>query len=136
MGSWLITLPCVAPSLNRALGAHWAARSRLQRDWFWVLRAAATHVPKAEGFRTVTITRYGHGRLDMDNLAGAHKFVVDLLRAPRVETLRAGRTRRRIGLGLIVDDSPDHVRVVYQQAPVPRSEPVRTEILIEDGGAP
>lgn len=64
---------------------------------------------------TVTITRYGARELDVDNLVGGSKGLVDCLRA----------------LSLLVDDSPEWATLLYRQhAPTPTRER-RTEIHIQ-----
>lgn len=142
LGRWEGIIPDVVPSDNAQRRWHWSKLKREQRDWFWQLRAALHHVPKAEGFRRVTITRFAHGLFDVgDNLGGAHKSLVrDLLRPMKHESgvIKSGAkkgqlfTKEHLGLGLIIGDGPKQAEFVYAQALIPRKSHPYTTILIEE----
>ncbi len=76
-----IEIPEVAPSLNKLIRLHWAARRKLQQKWAWMViskRPAITMAPKKA---KVIINRQSPHLLDTDNLYGASKIIVDALKA-------------------------------------------------------
>ena len=70
----------------------------------------------------VTFTRLGPRLLDADNLAGAFKPILDILRPVSVSNPN--------GLGLILDDDAAHLDVTYQQAVAGKGRSM-TRIVIE-----
>jgi hypothetical protein len=118
MTSWTLTIPSVTPSLNETRRMHWAARKRADQVLGWEVVSALNRVPpipKATGKRRMTICRHGRKALDQDNLAGGCKGLIDFIK------LR----------GLLVDDSPTHVELVFTQQ-VTRTGPIGTTIVLED----
>ena len=102
--SILIQVPEVAPSLNRLIRMHWAARRRLLKKWEWsvyveVYRVAGPLAMRFQGKFRVHIMRRSRHMLDQDNLAGSAKLVLDSLVAVRV----------------IPDDSPEHIELICEQ---------------------
>ena len=100
--SWAIRVPMPTPSLNQIQGKHWRVIHRMTQNMQTAVMVACANgpaIPKATGKRKVLITRHGKGILDADNLAGGAKSLIDALK------LR----------GLLLDDDPAHVEVVYRQ---------------------
>lgn len=98
-----IQVPEVAPSLNRLMRMHWAARRKLLKKWevaVWAeLYRIGAHRFHYSGRVTVHIMRRSHHMLDADNLHGAAKLILDSLKTARV----------------IEDDSPEHIDLVCEQ---------------------
>lgn len=97
-----LDIPEVAPSTNRLMRMHWAARNRLIKKWQWlvwleVFRLGFPSLPP--GKLAVRITRYSRHVLDADNLAGTAKVVLDAMKAA----------------ALIADDSPAHIDLTCEQ---------------------
>jgi hypothetical protein len=111
-----LTIPRLAPSLNRALRMHWSARKREQAAWdALVLQALSGSRPKMERAR-VEITRfYAKHALDKDGAYGAQKPVIDAL----------------VHAGIIPDDSPEHIELTVLQVKVATVKEERTEIRLE-----
>lgn len=114
---WVIRFPDPTPSENEIRGWHWRHVREMKVETAWKFKAALNRIPvipKADGFRKVTICRFGPGVLDSDNLAGGAKALVDAIK----------------GEGLIMDDSPFHCRLEFIQK-VSRKDS-HTEIVIEE----
>jgi hypothetical protein len=112
-----LTIPKASPSLNATTRAHWSKYYRLKRLWeklIWVAKheAEVYDDPMFKHFR-ITITRLGKRLLDVDNLVGATKPLIDSLKALR----------------LIVDDSPDRMALTVCQV---KSDDERTVIQIDE----
>lgn len=139
---WEGIIADAVPSDNAQRRWHFAHAKREQEAWFWKLRAALHHVPKATGFRRVTITRFAHGLFDVgDNLGGAHKSLVrDLLRPMKRESgiYKSGKrkgepwARESIGLGLIIGDGPKEAEFVYMQVRISRKLSPYTIVTIQE----
>jgi len=99
-----IIIPRIVPTLNRLLRMHWSARRSIQREWndaLWVERLQRQKLaiwPLSKAW--VHVYRQGPKKLDIDNLHGAAKIVVDALKHAQI----------------IQDDSPDHIELVVSQA--------------------
>lgn len=119
--SFAIERPVVslnARSTNRGSRATIKAYQIDRTAWAWHLRAQrlAQGISIAHGFRRVTLTRiYGKGQraLDVDNLVGGLKLVVDAMvregllagDSPRLATIHYGQSKgplQGIGVGLQV----------------------------------
>jgi hypothetical protein len=101
--SIILTIPKASPSLNSTTRAHWRKyydQKKLWRQLVWVAKIEAKIYgePMLEHFR-ITITRYAGRLLDIDNLVGGVKPLVDSLK----------------DLCLIVDDSPDRMALTVCQ---------------------
>ena len=107
-----VRLP-LTPSLNQVRKMHWATYARLRDQYALLLRYHAHQRLDGTEFRNVTIDRYGSRALDHDNLVGGAKPLLDALKK----------------VGLIVDDSPAHVRVHYNQHKAARRE-CRTVVTV------
>lgn len=98
-----LTIPMATPSLNVVTGRHWRHYWRQRKLWrqlVWVAKAqAGIHGDPLFQRASVRIVRYGANLLDEDNLRGGMKPVIDAIKA----------------LGLIVDDSPQHITLVTEQ---------------------
>ena len=96
-----IELPERTPSLNQWQRWHWAKRSRYKSKLAREVakRACGSKIDTAPVY--ITITRHSSRQLDVDNLIGGCKALVDALTTN----------------GFIVDDSPEWVVIEYRQAP-------------------
>lgn len=99
-----IEIPMPTPSLNVYKRMHYHAQKRLRDQYTTILRLHTTAITrcKPHQMRRVTICRYGARLLDIDNLIGGCKPLVDALQ-------RAG---------LLWDDSPRYVSIKYEQTKV------------------
>lgn len=107
------TVPC-PPSINRTAGRSWWVLKKWRDRVLYALRLQCSRhktlpVLTTPVKRHVRLTRFipiGGRRFDEDNLASAMKVVVDGLKRTR------GKAQ---GIGLIWDDSEDHVEVKRTQ---------------------
>jgi hypothetical protein len=111
-----LTVARASPSLNEINGRHWSHYRQEKRAWLdliWVakLEAGIHGMPMFER-AAVRIERFGRRSLDVDNLTGGCKMLIDSLRA----------------LGLIADDSPEHIHLTVTQH---TSRTPRTVIQVE-----
>jgi len=90
--------------LNKWQRMHWAARSRYTIRWEWLVLNAIKRKPtKPLDVAWVHVERGSYGiPPDPDGLVGGLKPLLDILTLPRAS--------KKHGLGLIVDDSPDHLK--------------------------
>ncbi len=139
---WLMALP-LSPSLNLTMRLHHFELSKLKKAWWWQIQSEANRlrIPRAKWKRNLTVTRFSKGTLDYDDFVGGCKnVIIDLLRPPKIQTgvyrngSRKGQPWRKewLGTGLIMDDSPTWLTVTYLQAPCPKGQEPRTEVLIEE----
>lgn len=100
----VVEIPMPTPSLNVYKRMHYHAQRRLRDQYTTLLRAHTTRLNRAKPheFRRVTICRHGARLLDIDNLIGGAKPLVDALR-------RAG---------LLWNDSPEYCAIKYEQVKV------------------
>ncbi|MBA0084676.1 MAG: hypothetical protein HRJ53_06755 [Acidobacteria bacterium Pan2503] len=94
----------MAPSLNRLMRLHWAARRKLLRKWEWAIHCETFRREKPVAILTadkltVRITRRSRHMLDHDNLYGSAKIILDAMKH----------------IGLIADDSPEHIELHCEQ---------------------
>jgi hypothetical protein len=75
-----IEIPEVAPSLNKLIRLHWAARRKLQQRWSWLILSKRPSIVTAPKKAKVVINRQSPKFLDTDNLYGASKMIVDALK--------------------------------------------------------
>ena len=116
--SWIIKIPVVTPSLNEVRRQHWAQVARRKAEMGWVLLGAISKgpaIPRASGARKLIIERHGKRDLDLDNLAGGAKSLIDCIKER----------------GLIVDDAPVSCELIFRQVLV-GSETPHTIIYLED----
>ena len=73
-------------------------------------------VPKATGKRRLTIQRHGKRRLDVDNLIGGAKGMIDELRR----------------LGVLLDDHDDAIELLAKNVPLVKGLEPHTILVIED----
>lgn len=114
-----LTIPELTPSLNKTQRQHWTILARNRKRWSMLVLVAKSEaeiwkLPLIRRAR-VTIERHGGKQLDEDNLAGGAKAAVDALKSN----------------GLIVDDSPDHVQLRYEQYPGGKGKEKKTVVRIE-----
>jgi hypothetical protein len=140
--TWSLTIPKVPPSGNVIKRMAWPVYGRLLHEWFWLIRAAPgfMDIPPADCRRRLTLTRFGRGTLDRDNLYASMKPVIDVLRPPKHEEgyyktgKKAGQhwTRRRIGHGLILEDDAAHLDLIVEQRPLNKGENPHLVVMLED----
>lgn len=111
-------LPEATPSLNTFMRLHWTKRRRVKDGW---ARLVLAHMPRgigveAAGKRRLTVERHGKRAIDLDNLAGGLKPVIDTLRAFR----------------LLVDDDPASMELTVRNVRLARGEKPHTVIVLED----
>lgn len=110
------------PSLNQLLRLHWAARAKLKKQCalMWQIHAGALPKPYTTGpwprKQTLTIIRVGGKAMDVDNLHGAVKPLVDAIK----------------DRGWLVDDSPTWCELDVRQRPRFRGECAGYVVQIED----
>ncbi len=118
--SWRISIPMAIPSGNtfkRAMyGRNRKYYSNIRRDFGSFVKVGGRDIPKANGPRSVTITRIypRHGKLyDVDNLHWGCKPLVDEL----------------VAWGILVGDAPHQVHVEYKQE---RGESIETVVEVRE----
>jgi hypothetical protein len=104
------------PTLNQTKRMNiWALKS-LKRKWQkhikaeLIYRKYTFHEPMQKA--KITIKRYSTKSPDYDNMVGGGKEFIDLFTTPKLEA--NGHVRNKYGLGIVVDDSPAHLKVVYE----------------------
>ena len=92
----------VTPSLNTFMRQHW--RDQRKQTWIWLeyLTVFAREWDQDSIYKKVKITRRSTKLLDVDNLAGGCKCLIDALRKH----------------GLIADDDPASVEITFAQEKV------------------
>lgn len=105
-----------SPSLNQLLGMHWAVRLKSERKWFHaIIATAGFKKPPETRFIILTLTSYRVKLLDVDNLIGGMKKLLDAI-------VRAGYMK---------DDSPEHCTVNYHQELCKKGQE-RVHVQIQD----
>ena len=104
------------PTLNQTKRMNiWALKS-LKKKWQKWIKAELFnrdyHFPEPLQKAKITIKRYSTKSPDYDNMVGGGKEFIDLFTTPKLEA--NGHVRNKYGLGIVVDDSPDHLKVVYE----------------------
>ena len=121
------TLPLLLPSLNVSLRQHWGERERFQKSLNLEVLAAIggpRYLPRPPFERArITVVRVSTGQLDPDNLAGSFKALGDVLKA------QSGRNP--LGLGIIVEDTPNRIELVVTQTRAVAGNP-QTLVRIEE----
>ena len=107
-----LTIPFAVHSQNREHGRHWATKHRNGADYQLAIRAELNRqglfngaLPKP-GRAKVCILRYGPRTLDVGNLIGGCKGLIDAM----------------VREGLLRDDSPKWATFVYGQRKAPTSQ--------------
>ncbi len=101
-----IQIPALPKTPNALLGAHWRVRSNHAKRWKQVIGMFAVKAglpPEPLKKSIIYCTRLSSHRLDLDNLAGSFKCLIDALTFNRV----------------IEDDTPDHVVIYYRHEIAP-----------------
>jgi len=113
-----IVLPDASPSLNTFLRAHWAVRKRIKKHWGALVLASLPRGPgvEATGKRRLTVERHGKRAIDVDNLAGGLKPIIDTLRAFR----------------LLVDDNPLMMELLVSNVKLAKGEQPHTVLVLDD----
>lgn len=111
-------IPEATPSLNKYAFSHWRVQYRDKQRWEMLLLVASREVgaTKATGKRCVKIERHGRRMLDVDNLYGGVKPVLDGMRK----------------LHLILDDDHTMLELRCENVPLLKGEKPYTCIIVED----
>jgi hypothetical protein len=120
-----LEIPRETPSNNVIKGMHFKDYKALRKRWqYEVLITLGLRRPKVPvKIAGIVVNRYSAGQLDWDNAYGGLKPLLDCLVMPS--------QRNPSGLGLIVDDNPEHMPVPpYLQQFPSQAEAGKTEILI------
>jgi hypothetical protein len=114
------------PLLNRTMDQHWSKRLRRNRATAWEVKVALGALRLAEPLQRarVTIERRSISVPDYDGMVGGLKSVIDsLLPVSRLHPC---------GLGLVVDDGPQHMLLVALSVRVKTSAEQGTWVTIEE----
>jgi hypothetical protein len=95
---------------------HWAARSKLSKQFETAIRLLARDIPRATGKRCLTIERHSRGMLDKDGAYGGCKPLIDAVKR----------------CGLIIDDNPKHCDLEVVQVKLAKGEQPHTVIILAD----
>lgn len=111
-----IDLPFATPTLNVTLRQHWRDRAKAARAMAWHVRVALDRQPRPAAplqHALVSIERYSRRLPDYDGMVGGAKALIDILLHPGEPRLVKGKMvlLHPLGLGLIADDSPAHMRL-------------------------
>jgi hypothetical protein len=127
MRSLSFTLPFSTESLNKRDRKHWAVKrsdkTRLANEVMVGIGGPRyfPHPPFARA--RITVERCSAGRLDPDNLAASCKGLLDVLCVPT--------PTHPNGLGIIDDDTSDHIELILRQSPAPRGAG-STSVTVEE----
>lgn len=126
----IITIPERSILLNQLLKMHWREKVRHRNAIAWQMRAALP--PAIKGRPPINtfdlhVMRFGYHRArqlpDLDGLKGGLKYYID--------TLCEQRVNNPYGLGVVVDDGPDHMLSFTAEArAVQKDEPQFTRFII------
>lgn len=118
-------LPKPFKLLNETMNMHWSTRHRYKQFLARQIAASIDMPALMQPMQRarVTITRYSLGNPDWDNVVGGSKHLVDCL-IVRSKT-------HPTGLGIIVDDDPEHLVRDIQSEVVLMAKEQRTEVKIE-----
>lgn len=112
---WEMTFEYQFESLNKMMRTHWAVRKKRQEELMAAVDYSAPRpLPKFKGKTRLTIIRQWGKRgraFDPDNLVASCKMLIDCLKEPK--------GRSKYGLGIIPDDSPDHLELLVKQEKSP-----------------
>jgi len=111
-----IVLPEASPSLNTFMRAHWTKQRRIKAMWSKLVLAHLPRGGQATGKRRLTVERHGKRAIDLDNLAGGLKPIIDCLRAFK----------------LLVDDNPMMMELVVRNEKLARGQAPHTVLVLED----
>lgn len=114
---YTLKIPEATPSLNRYSFAHWRKQHGDKKRWLkHIIEASLWRVPIAMQKRRVTIERVSHRELDVDNLYGGLKPVIDGLKKAK----------------LIIDDNSRSIELIAKQSKLPSGGTPHTIITLED----
>lgn len=115
---WTIRIDKASPSQNEFAFANWRVAHRSKSEWAILIRCGKGYldVPKAIGKRHLTIVRHGERPLDVPNLIGGAKGIIDNL----------------VQFGLLVDDRPELLDITARNHPLSKGEKPYTELILED----
>ena len=141
-GQWTMVIQAVPPSVNILRTYHWATYRKHMENWYYLIRGAQgfLDISRPLGKRYITIIRFGKRALDRDNVYGAMKPVIDVLKPEKHESgvwksgPHKGKAwdRSRIGHGLILEDDEDHLDLKVLNGKLERGKKPYTTITISD----
>lgn len=103
------------PSQNEFVGRHWRKKNGDRLNWqIYLLSAISRRYDPPNELRQVKIVSYRNRILDVGNLIGGAKGLVDAI----------------VNVGLLYDDRPEWAKIEYEQIKTPRVDE-RTEITIQ-----
>ncbi|BDU76268.1 hypothetical protein [Mesoterricola sediminis] len=116
--TWTLTIQRATPSQNEFAFSHWREGHRSKKLWAGLIRGAKgfLSIPRASGKRRLTVERHGHKALDIPNLIGGAKGIVDNL----------------VQLRLLVDDTPELLEITGLNVALKRGEKPYTVLILED----
>lgn len=116
--TWTLRISKASPSQNEFAFSNWRVAYRSKQEWATLIRGARgfLDVPKASGKRHLTIVRHGFRALDVPNIIGGAKGIIDNL----------------VQLGLLVDDRPELLDLSARNEKLKRGEKPFTELILEE----
>lgn len=125
------TLPDPFPLLNVQQRKHYRTRGRAKVSTARQIIALLGTDRPSEPFQraSVHVVRYSTGTPDYDGLYGGVKDLLDCLTTPAPQA--NGKVRNKFGVGLIVDDAPEHIRLNVEGIRCKRGE-ARTVVTITE----
>ena len=118
----LVIIGKVTPSLNVTMRQHFGMRKKEGAEWAAQILYAARRAgresvaDRAHGKRRLTIERHARKMLDMDNMAGGCKDLIDQIKK----------------FGLVRDDRPDLCELVFKQEKLTGIQKPHTVVILED----
>lgn len=118
MKRWEFTVNEATPSANAHYKQHWTAAYKTKQRWAVLLLRATIelNIPKAQSKRLLQVIRYSTRQLDIDNLYGGLKGVLDNL----------------VKFGIIKDDKPSMLNLVASQDKCPKGTRPYTKFILTD----
>lgn len=110
---WQCVVPAeLCPTVNVLhRGGHWQRAKQAKQVHQLMLAQHGLRLRREPlpGRPVVHCIRFSSARPDAQT--GWSKLPVDCLLTPRTTVLRNGKTRQRLGLGFVEDDSPEHIEL-------------------------
>lgn len=116
-----LMLPLATPSQNAFHFSHWRKAHKSKQDMAKALLGAIGNsgqmqAMKATGKRRLTIVRFGVRKLDIPNLIGGAKGLIDSL----------------VAYGLLKDDDEDHLELVAMNGRRAKGQDPHTRLVLDD----
>lgn len=126
MSEIVITIPRLAPLLNRYRAMHWTMRRRETGIWAQEMNVALIGQRPAQPIAKSAVTIYRHSthEPDMDGLVASAKIILDVLQPPS--------KRHPYGLGIIADDKASACDLTVRWIKAAHRPEQRTVIVVRD----